>query len=374
MKEIKKFDIPPQHGKKPNQRVKPYLVLQYLLRKSDENHVVTADDIVTYLSVDCGIFAERRSIYKDIEEINRILWMLENDTTIQEATEVMEADEDDVEKVVLYDKSKKGFYVRQRHFDLNDIRLLAECVYSAKFIAQGQAERLVGVVSEFVSEEQAKTIRHDALLTDRVKTDNRSVLNNISVINEAMSLKRDGKKHEPEKIKFKYIEHSIDCLDKPKARRKGEYYIVSPWRLLINDGNYYLMGYDDKYHKILTYRVDRMTNMDLTGEPREGQEAAAATEISKYAQQSFSMFGGDNQRVVIRFINPMLDTVIDRFGRHGAVYEKVDDTHFNAIAYVNISDQFFSWICGFGRKAKIVGPEPVVEQFAAFLDKIREMY
>ena len=25
----------------------------------------------------------------------------------------------------LYDKSKKGFYVRQRHYDANDIRLLA---------------------------------------------------------------------------------------------------------------------------------------------------------------------------------------------------------------------------------------------------------
>ena len=75
--------------------------------------------------------------------------------------------------------------MRQRHFDLNAIRLLAE--------------RLVNVVSEFVSEEQAQTIRRDALLTDRVKTDNRSVLNNVSTINEAMSKVLDGQKHKPEK-------------------------------------------------------------------------------------------------------------------------------------------------------------------------------
>ena len=84
------------------------------------------------------------------------------------------------EKTIVYDRSKKGFYVRQRHFDLTDIRLLAECVYSAKFIEKGQADRLVDVVAEFVSEEQAKTIRHDALLTDRVKTDNKSVLSGLS--------------------------------------------------------------------------------------------------------------------------------------------------------------------------------------------------
>jgi len=31
----------PQYGKKPNQKIKPYVVLQYLLKYSDENHVIT---------------------------------------------------------------------------------------------------------------------------------------------------------------------------------------------------------------------------------------------------------------------------------------------------------------------------------------------
>ena len=35
------------------------------------------------------------------------------------------------------------------------MRLLAECVYAAKFIAEGQAKRLVNVICDFVSEEQA---------------------------------------------------------------------------------------------------------------------------------------------------------------------------------------------------------------------------
>lgn len=362
-----------QRGKKPYQKEKPYVVLQYLLKNTDEDNVKTAYDIISFLE-ECGIYAERRSIYRDIDEINRVLWMMEYGKTMQEAEEALAADEFDAEKVVVYDKSRKGFYVRQRHYDLNDIRLLAECVYSAKFIAQGQADRLVNVVSEFVSEAQAKTIRHDALLTDRVKTDNKSVLANISTINEAMSTKLDGQRHEPEKISFKYLEYSIDNLDKPRERRKGEKYIISPYRLLINDGNYYLLGFDDKYHKMLTFRVDRMKDVRFTGEPREGKEAAAAIEINKYAQQSFSMFGGDTERVTIRFINSLLDTVIDRFGRKGAVYNKLDDDHFTITADIKISDQFFSWVCGFGRRAKILSPEPVVANFGEFIDKIKEMY
>ncbi len=42
--------------------MKPYLVMQYLLKYSDENHTVTALDIVAYLEENCGITAERRSI------------------------------------------------------------------------------------------------------------------------------------------------------------------------------------------------------------------------------------------------------------------------------------------------------------------------
>ena len=37
---------PAQHGKKPNQKLKPYVVLQYLLKYTDENNVATAFDII----------------------------------------------------------------------------------------------------------------------------------------------------------------------------------------------------------------------------------------------------------------------------------------------------------------------------------------
>ena len=38
-----------KHGKQKNQKLKPYLVLQYLLKYSDENNTRTAYDIIGYL-------------------------------------------------------------------------------------------------------------------------------------------------------------------------------------------------------------------------------------------------------------------------------------------------------------------------------------
>lgn len=367
------FKEEPKHGKQVNQKVKPYVVLQYLLKHSDENNTVTAYDIVDYLQ-DHGISAERRSIYRDIEEINKVSLMLEEDCTIYEAEEMLLDDEDNELKLVVYDKAKKGFYVRQRHFDLNDIRLLAESIYSAKFLTEGQAKRLVDVVCEFVSEKQAEKITHNAFLTDRVKTNNKSVLNNISIINEAMSKEIEGEKHIPEKISFKYLKYSIDDMGKQVERGHGAKYTVSPFQLLINDGNYYLLAFDDYSKDMRTYRIDRMKNVSFTGEPREGEEVFKEIDLKTYTQRVFSMFGGEQKRVTLRFINPLLDTVVDRFGTAGVLYSKVDDRHFTVTAKVEISNQFFGWLLGFGKKVKVIAPDDITEQFKAYLNKIIEMY
>lgn len=369
-----------ERGKKNNQKLKPYVVLQFLLKNTDELHVVTASDIIGYLE-DCGIEAERRSIYRDIEDINRIMLMLQEevdlesaDTMLAEAEESGDEEEINELKTILYDKHRKGFYVRQRQYDLNDIRLLAECVYSAKFIAEGQAKRLVDVVCEFVSEPQAQRIRHNAFLTDRVKTDNRGVLNNIAAINEAMSTNIDGQPHTPEKITFKYLSYSIGDMRQQVERRKGASYTVSPFQLLINDGNYYLLAFDERRQDMRTYRVDRMKDIRFTGEARDGAEAFEAIDLKTYTKRVFSMYGGEQKLVEIRFINPLLDAVVDRFGTKDVQYAKVDDTHFSVMAKVEISDQFFGWILGFGKKAKLLFPDDVIDQFRAYMDKIREMY
>ena len=116
---------PRKEEKEPTYRkLKPYAVLQYLMKYTDENHVASAKDIVDYLENDCGIQAERRSIYKDIDEINAMSLMVEDGCTIQEAEEMLRDDPDNERKTIIYDPKQKGFYVRQRHYDPNDIRSL----------------------------------------------------------------------------------------------------------------------------------------------------------------------------------------------------------------------------------------------------------
>ena len=364
-------------GKQFNQKMKPYLVYDYLMRFTDVNHVATAADIVGYLQ-ECGIEAERRSIYKDIEAINKAVLLTTGShytepkaETIEEAEKLLQ---DDKEKTIIYDEHRKGFYVRKRHYKVDDIRILAECVYAAKFIDEKRAKRLVNVVCDLVSEHYAEDIRRDTFLLDRAKTENIAIYEMASKISAAMSRKRNKKAHIPEKIRFKYMSYAIQGSLRRTERRKGEWYIVSPYKLLITDGNYYLMGYDDKMKKMVNYRVDRMKDLELTGEPRSGEEEFKELNLEAYLQEHFGMFDGEREHVTIRALNMLLDTFVDRFGTRGVIYAKDDDKHFTAVVPVAVSNQFFGWLCGLGNKVKILSPSPVVEEFKKYLDKMRGLY
>ena len=361
------------HGKREHQKLKPYLVLQYLLVATDENHTVSAYDIEGFLA-DYGVYAERRSIYRDIEDINKVALAFQEDCEISEATEMLADDEDDELKVVVYDKHTKGFYVKQRKFELDDIRLLAECVYTAKFVSESKVRQLIDVVCGLVSEHQAENLRHDAFMVDRARTANKNVFTNVMTINDAMSYRNGDDAHEPEKISFKYLKHTIDDVNQQIDRRKGERYIVSPYKLLINDGNYYLLAFDDKKKKLWTYRVDRMKDIRYTGEPRDGEAEFKKIDLTTYTRRAFNMYSGEEKRITLRFINPLLDTAIERFGTKEAQYSKCDDSHFTVTAKVEISNQFFGWLLGFGKKAKLISPDDVVEKFKEYVDSVREMY
>ena len=366
-------------GKRNNHKMKPFYVYDYLMRETDATHVASAKMISAYLLENYGIQSESRSIYKDIEEINIAMLLTLRDAygepkvaSFERAKELLK---DDKNKTIIYDEHRKGYYVRKRHYKLDDIRILAECVYSAKFIDEKRAKRLVNVVCDLTSEHNAKTIRRDSMLLDRVKTENVAIYDIVNKISAAMSTKIVKKvAHIPEKIKFKYMSYTLQNGVKHTERRKGEWYMVSPYKLLISDGNYYLMGYDDKTHKLMNYRVDRMKDVELTGEERSGEEKFKALNMESYLKEHFSMYQGDQEHVKIRAKNFMLDTFVDRFGTRDVIYAKDDDEYFTAIVNVAVSDQFFGWLCGLGRRVQIISPPSVVERYKKHLDKLRAMY
>ena len=367
----------PRGNRPPNHKMKPFYVLQYLMDKSDEDNAIKVDGtskgtILEYLDK-IGISADRRSVYRDIKEINKAMLVYKEGITIEEAEERIEEEGDECCYIV-YDRKEKGYYLK-RDFTFNEVRFAAESIYSSKFMTSRMSKELIDKICMFVSEEQRKQIKHNVHLVDRDRTDADAIFANVEKINLAMSRKKDGKKREPTKIKFKYQKHFIREDRNTVEKRDATEHTVSPYALLIRDGYYYLLAFDDKYQEIRTFRVDRMNRVIVTGVPREGEDAFAEVDLTTYDKRIFSMYReGKSAEVTMRFNKSYLSTLIDRFETRGISYRKFDEDQFDVTVEIDVSKMFYAWLCGFGDGGKLISPEWVVKDFKKYLKSIEKQY
>ena len=77
----------------------------------------------------------------------------------------------------------------------------------------------------------------------------------------------------------------------------------------------------------------------------------------------------------MRFENRLLDTVIEQFGTGSDVFYGYDDEkHFIIRTKIEVSSQFYSWLCRFGTKVKIISPQNAVEGYTEYLKEIADSY
>jgi len=352
-----------QHGcKKHGQKYKSLLVWDLLQKRTDENHALKLSEIKEHLNL-YGISAERHSVKRDIDEILALV-----NKELNFDLEELGIDERALLGYeVEYDPALHGYKVSRRPYDFEELRLLAECVRASKFISKTQEAHLLAAIENLCSDYQIEELQNEVYLVGRTKTSNSSVMSNILKINQAI---RQNKK-----ISFRYQKFTIKDRTQQVDRRQGATYKASPFKLIINDGNYYLLSWNADRNTAITYRLDRMKGITLLDDPREGIQEFAKIDMGTYTQQHFGMFSGEQQRITMRFTNNLLDTVIDRFGTGSDVlYRPCDDNHFMISTHIAISDQFFGWLCGFRKMAKIISPPEVVDDFQKFLDDIYNKY
>ncbi len=170
------------------EKLKILYLRDYLLKYSDENHPVTLQDILSYLS-GLEITAERKSIYRDLKILGR---GISSDSAEDETSNGYGMD------IV---KKKDRYYVRTRDFTLQEIKILIDMVQSSNSITKRKTSELIGKISRLVSVHEAKTLNRTVYVRNRVKGMNESVYRNVDRISEAMN--------NDEVIHFQYFTYNL---------------------------------------------------------------------------------------------------------------------------------------------------------------------
>ena len=326
-------------AKSANQKLKLLYLLRFLMQHSDEEHPVSMAQIIKELARN-GISAERKSIYDDIEALGLF----------------------GVDIVQLKGKNG-GYYIGSRDFELPELKLLVDSVQSSKFITQDKTYKLIKKIENLASMYDGQLLQRQVFVTNRVKSMNESIYYTVDVISDAITQNK--------KIRYQYFEYTVSKERVP--RHGGEFYEVSPFALIWDDENYYMLAWDSDAAKMKHYRVDKMQKVALSDNEREGMDEFEKFDMSAYTKTVFGMFGGTEQKVKLRFANHLVGVVLDRFGAETTIIPDGEE-HFTVTVSVVVSPQFFGWVFGFGSEVEILSPEEVRTEMKKQAEEICKKY
>ena len=310
--------------KSDNQKLKIFYILDYLERNSNEKNPVRASDLIAMLDRNHNISCDRKTVYSDIAALQQY----------------------GVDIVSLPGKNG-GYYIASRNFELPELKLLIDAVQSSRYLTEKKSKELIEKLCSQCNEQDAKLMRRTVLVSGRVKSMNETIYYNVDTIQEAIAQNKQ--------ITFRYFDW--DFGGKRKYREKE--YLASPYGLCQDHENCYLLAFSSRYG-ITSYRVDRMTDIQLSEENRIPCPELTGKALHDHANRLFQMYSGDALDVKMRFHKSLLNVVIDRFGKDTMLIPDGDE-YFNFTVKVAISPMFLSWVIGFGAKAKILYPQSVVD-------------
>lgn len=252
------------------------ICLYKILEKySDEDHTLSMSEIIKRFSDDYGMTIDRRTVYSSIETLRLLGY------------EVSE-----------YDKRTQGYYLMSRLFEPSEIRLMMDAVYSQKSIPNRQTGDLIEKLQACLSDNQKRHYKHLFAIDSDKKTQNLSVFYNIDVLDEAISRRK--------KVAFTYLQYGLDKRLRP---RRSDKYVVSPYGMVCDNQNYYLICTKESKEGLSYYRIDLMKDIAVLDKPAEQAKADINT-----AKKTVYAFAGQPVEIKLKCRNSVIGGVIDEFG------------------------------------------------------------
>lgn len=327
-------------GRAANQAVKLMIIRDYLYSHSNEDHMVTSKELIAHLASK-GIRADRKTIFSDIDRLEFDYGM-----------EIVRG---------------RGYRVAHPKFEPNELRLMIDSVQSAKFITESEVSTITSKIKDLADVYTKPTLDRKSYVSERIQDMKESVVAYTDIIHAAIS--------SDSQVSFKYA-HYYPSFDDNRKRysRNGDPYVVSPFALYWNNGNYYLYAYLTEEKGFRFFRIDRMESIRLLTKKRDGREEFSAEALRRQRKAKvFDMYKGEVAAVRLRGVNTIADAVIDAFG-HNVMLMPDDKDHFVVTVDVEVSPTFFAWLTNFGKRIEIVGPPKIREEMREFIVGIADTY
>lgn len=325
------------------QKLRLLYIVDILSKKSDEDHPMSATQIMDYLRQDYRIDCERKTVYDCIECLNEYGYE------------------------IIKSQSPRGYFMTPYYFEPAELRLLIDAVQSADFISAKKTKSLIKKFSSFASEYQYKRIEKQVYIDNRNKCANENLFILIDIISSAILSRKQ--------IEVVYRRRKI--VDGKTARYEEKTMTINPYALIWADDHYYLVGNYSKYDNLIHLRIDRLKSVTvLDTYARHFSEVSSYQtyfDIADYSNKHLSMFSGDIKPVEMVCNNSMIEDFVDQFGEKVSL-KPYDEDNFIAKVDVAVTDGLVAWIMQYGNKIKVKSPKELKNMIIDKTNSILAVY
>ncbi|MEI7884896.1 MAG: WYL domain-containing protein [Clostridia bacterium] len=295
-------------------------ILAILFKYSDDYHILSMPELQKLLLNEYELALDRRTIYRNIENLIDFGY-----------------------DIATFEENRKGYYFRERIFELSELNLLSSAIFSADFISKDATQAILAKIRKLCSKHQLENIEHLIYLANNKNKTNKEFFYNVELLNEAI---RQNKK-----VEFDYITYGLDKVQRSRRKRK---YIVNPYATVWSNEQYYLIcNYEPYAGDIAHYRVDRIKNIKITELPLRPAEIGFDPYL--YAQETIHMFGGAKESFTLKCEMSMLNAVLDQFGEKTTI-NPLDDNYFEAIILAR-TEGMRVWIRRYFNSCEVISPQ-----------------
>lgn len=320
-----------------NKKLSILYTLQVLRDYSDENHLLSQNDIVIKINNIYGMTCERKSIATNI------------DSLIDFGYDIV--------------KTNAGSYLASREFEPSEIRFLVDAVFSSKSINSKHSRELAKKLSEFLSIYQRKQYKYVYKSDELNRTDNKELFYNIDIINEAIENNKQ--------IEFDYIRNGYKSNNTKKHPYK-----VNPYCLINNQGKYFLVCNYDYFDEIGNYKLERIHNIKILDTPIKPITKIKGFEngldIAKYANENIYMFSTKTINATVKIYKDSATAYVEEwFGKNASLYEKENSIFADITAN---ETSLIYWCLQYGEDIELLSPKDTRDKIKEILKQINKRY
>lgn len=320
-----------------NKKLSILYTLQILKDYSDENHLLSQNEIAKKVYNLYGMECERKSIGTNI------------DSLIDFGYDIV--------------KTNSGCFLASREFETSEIRFLIDAVFSSKSIDSRHSRELANRLSNLLSSYQRKQYKYIYKADELNRTNNKELFYNIDIINEAIE-------------KNKQIQFEYNRFYFKENNKKKKPYIVNPYFLINNQGKYFLVCNYDYFDEIGNYKLERIHNikiLDTDIKPiKQVKGFENGLDIAKYANENIYMFATNSVNATIRIYDDWATAYVEEwFGKNARFYEKDNKIYADIIA--NESSLIY-WCLQYGEVIELITPTTTREKIKDILKEMSKRY